>query len=398
LFFDSEVQLENRQNRLIILGISLIGVLAFISLFSCYNRTRKSTSPSASTQPFAQATFPSITILYLDGSIIHFDCLDTPKKCFSDVDLSDPIRTLNDLNQHPFFLSSAHYGRDSMIYLNIGGSIWNYLVKISPQTNHVQILNLNVPSLSSRSDILPMFLPGGVKMIHGKIVLGTTNGKIGIVQDDFSLKTIDIGSPIRDFIEANDSKIAAVSANDGSLLNGELQAKIFLIDINSGEVEEKILTGPQARGSIVTVDKNIRNLYWVSLENKSLHLFDIQLQKDILSIPISDAEIWAYTTLTTPRCQYHGIWYIGGRCPCEGLFSPLMMTMSTLKPVINPEDFLKDEPESDRTFIIAPFGDNFLIGTHSRVLVMSPDGMVIKAYNLPKEWVGRNYLLLEYRN
>jgi hypothetical protein len=392
---DCEVQLENRRDRLIIVGISLIVVLALIGLFSYYNRTRENTTLPAPTQPSMQATFPPIAILYLDGSIIHFHCLDT-EKCFLDIDLGDPIRVHNGTHT-PLSLRSVYYGNDSMIYIEIGGSIWDYLVKINPRTNHVQLLDTNVPSLSPRSDVSPMFLPGGIKMIHGKIVLGTTDGKIGIVQDDFSLKTIELGSPIRDFIEANDSRIAAVSADDSSLPNGELQAKIFLIDINSGEVEEKIFNGPQAIGQIVTVDKNIHNLYWVLFENKTLHLFDIQKQEDILFTSISDSEVWAYTTLTTPRFQYHDIWYIGGRCPCEGLFFPLMMSMSTLKPVIDPEDLLKDEPQSDRTFMIVPFGNNFLIGTHSRVLVISPSGAVIKTYDLPKEWVGRNYLLLEYR-
>jgi hypothetical protein len=392
--------MENARNRLVIVGISLVIILALIANILYFKSRRKNSPLVATTEPSSEftlgANLPPITILYLDGSVIHFHCLDT-QKCFSDVDVANPIRTLNDPKKHPLSLWSAYYGNDSTIYLEIGGSIWDDLVKINSQTNQVQFLDISVPSLSPRSDVLPMFLPGGIKMIHGKIVVGTTDGRIGIVQDDFSLKTIDLGSPIRDFIEANNAKVAVVSADDSSLPNGKLQAKIFLIDINSGKVEEKLFKGPQAKGQIVTVDQNIHNLYWVSFENKTLHLFDIQAQKDILSVPISDAEVWAYTTLTTPRFQYHGIWYIGGRCPCEGPFFPLMMNMSTLKPVIDPEDLLKDEPESDRTFMIAPFGDNFLIGTHSRVFVISPNGTVIKTYDLPKEWMGRNYLLLEYR-
>src|SRR5437762_3590596 len=83
-----------------------------------------------------------ITLLYLDKSVIHFYCLDAPS-CFPDVDLGDPIRTLNDPKEHPFSLWSAYYDHDSILYLNIGGSIWDYLVKVNPQTGEVEYLDLN---------------------------------------------------------------------------------------------------------------------------------------------------------------------------------------------------------------------------------------------------------------
>lgn len=386
---DSEVEMKNIRSHLLIVGVGSLIVLFFISIIFSFNRTsEENTLPPAA----AELSEPALTSLYMDGSIIRFYCLDT-SKCFPDVDLGDPIKTLNDPNAHPLSLWSAYYGNDSMIYLVIGGSIWAYLIEINPQTSQVRYLDINVPSLSSRADDLPMFLPAGLKMIHGKIVIGTTDGKIGIMQDDLSLKTIDLKEPIRNFIEVNDSQAAFVS----QLQNDKKQGKVFLVDVNSGMVEEKIFNDPQEDGQIITVDSGIHNLYWVSSENKTLHLFNIQAQKDVRSIPISDGDFYAYSTLTVPLYQYHGILYSGGGCPCEGPSFPSMRDMSTLKPVVNPQDFIEKEEGSIGTFIIAPFGDNFLIGMTNHVLVVAPNGTVVKTYDLPKELVGRNYLLLEYR-
>lgn len=342
-----------------------------------------------------QVTNPVPVALFLDDSTIHFHCLESPK-CFPDIDLGNLVRKINGTNQYPLSLLSAYYGGDSIIYLHIGGSVWDYLVKINLQKGQVQYLNINISSLSSRPDFLPMFLPGEMKMIHGKIVVGTVDGKLGIVQDDFSLKTIDLESPIQDFIEATGSKVAVVGY-ESTLQNGKTQENIFLVDVTSGEIEEKIFNGPQAGGLTVTIDKDLHYLYWVSSdnlaqrppsENPILHRFDMQTQKDVLAVPISVSEAYAYTTLTASRFQYQGLWYYSRRCPCEGLAPAILMNMSSLKPVVNP---------SVDTFMIAPFGDNFLIGTNSRVLVMSSNGTVINTYTLPEEWTKRNYLLLEYR-
>lgn len=387
--------MEKRQNRLMIAGISAFLLLAFMSVFSYFNNAVRKVSVPPSLEAAPLSAFPMPAALYLDGAIIHFHCLDTPA-CFSDIDLGDPIKTLNDPNAHPLSLQSAYYGKDSMIYLVIGGSIWEYLVEINPRTSQVRYLDINAPSMSSRAGVLPMLLPGGIKMIHGKIIVGTTDGKIGIVQDSFSLKVIDLKSPIRDFIEVNDSKIAVI-AQEKYLENEAAQEKVFLVDVKSGAIEEKNFNGSRKGGQMVTVDGDIHNLYWVSSDNSTLNKFDIQAQKDMLSVSISAADAYAYTTLTGTRLQYHKIWYYSRKCPCEGPVTALMMDMSTLKPVLNPEDFVNDEPESDRTFMIFPFGDEFLVGTYSRVFVVSSDGTVINTYTLPQEWVGRNYLFLEYR-
>lgn len=376
--------MENQINRLPSTKTKIFVLLAFICItFLVYGFINNSLKAYI-------AKKPTVIVFYLDRSVLHFACLASPK-CFSDVDLGVQIKEANNPLEHPLSIDSAYHNGDVNLYVFLTGGVWNYLTKVNLEKSQAQILDLNTLSPSAYGGV-PNFFQGMGRLSHNKIVV-FTDGKIGILQDNFSLKAIDFKDPIRDFIEANDSQTAFIS----QLQNEIMQGKVFLVDVNSGVAEERTFDGPQEGGQIVTVDSGIHYLYWVSSDNKTLHLFDIQAQKDVRSVPISASDAYAYTTLTGARYQYHGIWYYSRRCPCEGPALSMMMDMSTLKPVINPEDFLKSEPESDRTFMIAPFGDNFLIGMHSRVLIMSPKGTVIKTYDLPKEWIGRNYLLLEYR-
>ena len=351
-------------------------------------------APNAATTPatfetISSSTFSSPIALYLDGSVIHFHCFET-QKCFSDVDLGVQIKEANNPLEHPLSVVAAYHGSDANLYVFLTGGIWNYLAKVNLETGRSQILDLNILSSSAHTGP-PNFFPGMGRLTHNKIVV-LAEEKAGILQDDFTLKTIDIKEPIRDIIETNDSKITFLS----QLGNDKRQGKVFLVDVDSDTVEEKTLNFPQDT-QVVTVDNSLRYLYWVSFADKTLHLFDIQAQKDIRSTPLSDGDFYAYSTLTVPLYQYHGILYSGGRCPCEGPIFPSIRDMSTLKSVVNPQELLKNETGSIGTFIVAPFGDNFLIGMTSHVLVVSPNGTIVKTYDLPKELVGRNYLLLEYR-
>jgi hypothetical protein len=336
-----------------------------------------------------------ITILYLDGSIVHFNCLDA-SKCFPDIDLGNQIKTANNPDEHPLEISVAYYGNGSIFYLLLTGSAGQYLAKVNLETRRVQILD--------PSPFIGGLGPGMASIVQSKLVLVTVDGKISIVQDEFSVKTIaDLKAPILDFIETKASKIAAIST-DSLLQNGSRQIKIFLVNINSGDVEEKILNGPQEENWwFVTVDQDIKRIYLIPATGTDsystyinvLHMFDPQAQKNILSVPISNFDALTYTTQTAKRYQYHGIWYYSRRCCQEGPYPAMLVNMSTLKPVVNSDDLLKNE--SNGTFMVSPFGDNFLIGMNAHVLVVSPNGQVINTYNLPKEWVGRDYLLLEYR-
>jgi hypothetical protein len=329
---------------------------------------------------------PSVTATYLDGSTLRFDCLDT-SKCFTDVDLGAKVKAAyqNEFNPH---LGFAYYDENGMLYMLIEGSFERFLVKVDPRTGQVQILD-PTPFLEGLS-------PGGMAiMIQDKLVMATVDGKISIVQDDFSVKTIDIKAPIQDIIETFDSWVAAISANS-LLQNGKSQVKVFLVDVNTSHVEEVKIANPQEGDWwLLTVDQAIQHLYWLP-NAKVLKAFDLAAQKDVLSVPLSDGDSWTYTTMTAKRYQYHDIWYYSRRILfSERPYPAMMVDMSTLKPIVSQADFLSTETDPT-TFMVSPFGDNFLIGTDSHVFMVTPAGKVVKTYAFP-EGKGRDYLLPEYR-
>lgn len=368
--------------------IILVILLSIVFLSNQKNRNSFSIAANQDTSPVA--------ILYLDGSIIHFNCLST-SACYQDIDLGNQIKLANNPAEHPLYMISALHDNNSNLYLVLSGSIWNYLAKVNLETGKTQILDLNVLSTPTTNNP-PTFFPKEAELIDGKVVVATTDGTLGIVQDDFSIKTIDLQHPIFDFIETSDSKIAIISG-DNRLQNNKIHVKIFVVDVNSGKVEERAVEGPNESGWIVTVDQDIKHLYWIgtnnSLPDNVLHMFDIGAQKETTSRPILNTDAFAYTTLTSARYQYRNTWYYSRRCCLEGPSPALLVSMSTLDPVINPDQLLKDEKAS--TFMIAPFGNDFLLGTNSHVLVLSKDGKVKKLYPLPNDWIGRDYILLEYR-
>jgi hypothetical protein len=370
-------------NRPLYTAITLTGILILALVGVIFTKTSRKNAPNTS----IESHYP-ITILYLDGTIIHFACLNT-QRCFPDIDLSGQIKTVSNPDKNLFQVDFAYYGKDSTLYLLVTGSTGQYLAKVNLETKQVQALN-------------PVSFIGGLNsglasIVQGKLVLATVDGKISIIQDNFSVKTIaDIKAPLLDFIEANDSKIAVISAL-GLLREGSTQLKIFLVNIDSGDVEEKVFDVPQERSwFFITIDKDLKYLYWIPADNTYiLHKFDLQTQKNILSVPISNYDALTYTTQTAKRYQYHGIWYYSRRCCQEGPYPAMMMDMPTLKPVIKPEEFLINE--TNGTFMVSPFGNDFLIGLNSRVLIVSANGLIKDSYTLPSNWIGRDYLLLEYR-
>jgi hypothetical protein len=74
----------------------------------------------------------------------------------------------------------------------------------------------------------------------------------------------------------------------------------------------------------------------------------------------------------------------------------MLLDMLTLEPIVDPDELLAGEQSAE--FVIAPFGDHFLIGLNSRVLLVSLAGSIENAFPLSAEIVGRSYLLVEDRN
>jgi hypothetical protein len=210
-----------------ILAATAIGAVVIIGIIFIQSNGRGSSA-------VAIKNLPPVTAIYLDGSILRFDCLDT-SKCFADVDLGAKVKAANP-GEFGLELGFAFYDENSMLYMSLSGSRGQFLVKVDPRKGQAQILG--------PTPFLGGLFPGMAVIIQDKLVMATNDGKISIVQDDFSVKTIDLKAPIQDIIETYDSGVAVISANS-LLQNGKSQLKVLLVDVNTGHVEEVKIANPQ---------------------------------------------------------------------------------------------------------------------------------------------------------
>ena len=145
------------------------------------------------------------------------------------------------------------------------------------------------------------------------------------------------------------------------------------------------------------MDEDLKNLYYFSLLGKSpnggntiLSKFSLSQMADGSSTNIDENIDW-----NKGYFQYHHILYSSRRY-LEG-FSPAgMFYMDQLKPLINTDVILNNSGST--RLIIAPQGNNFVLGTNDTVYVVSFTGKILKQYQIPKDWLNLDYVIMEDRN
>lgn len=321
---------------------------------------------------------PTLAIVLLDGSLIHFHCFGTPD-CPSDIDLGDEFKTRN-RQDRPITIESAFWGSANTAYFFLVGSGVEELVKFDFKTNQFQIMDLSTQLFESATG-----LPKLRKTINGKIVIATTQGKLGIVQNDFSLKRVTLGGSIYGFTEMDRETLLAYGR--GKLEDDGVGVNAFLVNIETGVVQDKSFIVPVA-GLLLNMSGNMQYVYL--LRNESLERYDLKAKKEDLIVPGS----FDYVAEAV-QDQYKNFWYFSRR-GLEGASAARILDMSTLKSIIDPDLILKNE--DTRKFIVSPFNNNFLIGTNQHVLLLSFEGSIVKTFSLPQQWIGKDYTFLEYRN
>lgn len=239
---------------------------------------------------------PLIAIALLDGSVIHFQCFDTTD-CPKDFDLGDEIKAMNRPDR-PITIESAFWSNPDTVYFFLVGSGVTELAKVDFKTNQSKIMDLTTLHLESAT-MLPILR----KTINGKIVVATTDGSLGIVQNDFSMKQITLGGSIYGFTEVNHSTLLAYGR--GKLENEGMGVNVFLVNIDTGEVQNRSFSVPFT-GLLVNMSGDMRYIYY--LRNDILGRYDLQAQKVDLVIPGS----FDYVAEAV-QDQYKNVWYFSRR-------------------------------------------------------------------------------------
>lgn len=241
--------------------------------------------------------------------------------------------------------------------------------------------------------------------------------EVVIVQEDLSLLEIDLPIglyevPIRyliDLIDASEGKIIALCRRIEK--GGKELTEVFIIDADSGAFESRLLKNPnlpkKEPGELPVVGKKYGN--WtlhVSQDLRKLYFGygmargDGEMGSVLGKFDVSSLEEESSTG--SDRCiewmtgydQYRGVLY-SSRSYADGGATASLIDMDTIEYVMDLQEIVQQEMTS--RLMVTPFGRGFLLGTNSRVIQVSVQGRILAEYPLPSDWIGREYVILEYR-
>ena len=251
---------------------------------------------------------------------------------------------------------------------------------------------------------------------YGRMVFaGRGVNKIVIMEKDLSyrivkLKTFGSNIAIGGLVKGEENRVIAFNQLPVEE-NGKQFAEIFIIDLNSGEITRKLLPAPPSEELsevpisptikynllFIGVSRDLKKLYYSYFETEEsennalytrLGMFDTENKK----------ELHAYNNKN--KCcpppdgyqQYKEYLFVSHSSEAGG--SALLLSMKDLSPVVDLHELLKGERTSK--ILIVPFGERFIVGTQSKVLLLSQDGHILKEYPLPPDLIGKNYAIVEY--
>ncbi|GAB4578853.1 MAG: hypothetical protein Fur0022_15900 [Anaerolineales bacterium] len=242
---------KNRKSSFAFRDIIFLAITSiFIAITACKTKTDLSSIP--------------VALVNLRGATLEFSCVNVDE-CFADIDLTQQISELN-TSDAPLRINSAYYIDSSLLYIFLGRSGGEFLLKINPKTGDTKILDI--------SEMMPLI---AIRPVHGRLVIAWTKGTVGIIQDDFTMKKVELGKGIYHFTESEHESLLAYG--EPFYQDGKMWASIFMVNVNTGDFEEKIFEGPEAEqsgsgqaietgqkyifGSILNVSSDLNYMYYL---------------------------------------------------------------------------------------------------------------------------------------
>ncbi|BAJ64764.1 hypothetical protein [Anaerolinea thermophila] len=367
----------------IILLIGIVGLLVLKTINSSSNSSRPSIMLATIRENNGQRQ-------------LEFLCVET-NNCLPSLDIE---------NKHLENLASLHIGPTYYIEnSNIFVSFWEantLMLKLNTQT-----LETTYFDLGTDIDLGILTLP-----LNKNLILASSRGTLLVVNDNLLPQKIQLNlqdsNYIRQLVHRNESEVVAL--NNIPIKSGDtISAQIFIVNPKTGAVVEKHLPVPEFKElfpgealiekqkynlTIASVSPDLRTLYYTyyytddgeSLKT-ALGMFDTQTMNDKgFNYDINCVSMNGYS-------QYKGFLYSSKLYSEGGGDIASLIEMKFLKPLI-PLDRLLGRPSKA---LITPFGKYFVLGTNHQVIVLTQNGTVVDEYELPLDWVGRDYVIVEYR-
>ena len=333
-----------------------------------------------------------IAIVSLEGQMLVFDCINRAG-CLPNIDLAGYI-----LLDAPFELGWVFYWNPSSLYVIINAThsvVWERnILHINPQTGEVKTTKLSTN-----------FVDLHYKVVGGQLVIAEyTGSSILVFRDDLSTMRVDVGFPIRSLIGVNERQVIVlntVPVEQGNIAYFD----VSVVDIVSGESKKEtfklpglelnptpptLQVGQKYLFSIEGISRDLTRLYCIYLLGSDppigrLGTFDIETSQEIAFTEDLGLVHFAYG-----YAQYHDMLYTINLGSGEYSHVATLVDMSTVTSLL---DF-DQNPDWKRKLTITPFGEHFVLGSRTQIILLSPTGEVLQRYPLPEKWIGQQYKIM----
>jgi hypothetical protein len=337
-----------------------------------------------------------VMITRLDNNTIEFHCLKT-NKCPSRIKLDNVVQPI-------VYIESSFYQNPDTIVLVMRRSDETIIVfEINPKNNQTKYTILSQPTIP----------PLMIVYTDMQVVIGDKTGQLFFIQDgvlsnQVKLKADDNNTSIANLFIKN-NKIIALNSNPINHDN-KTYTQVWLINLSDTRVSSQLLpipefdklginepiqSGAKYAGRLTNISEDLTKLYYFyylgsteGLAELTLGMFDVNTFEE--KSTSSDHCI----NLMTGYAQYTGIMY-SSKNDLEGNASAVFVNMKNLTPVTDMSKFVQNELTTK--LVIEPFYQNFLVGTNSKLFVVTPLGETVKEYALPPQWNNQNYVLVAYQ-
>jgi hypothetical protein len=185
--------------------------------------------------------------------------------------------------------------------------------------------------------------------------------------------------------------------------DGKDYALVWVIHPKTASFEEKLLNLPHYTPRFSPASANVDQKYLLRVMGISQDFTKIVYTFDYIRSVDENAVYTAYAVYSTlenkdlvvikDRCylqtfdQYGDTLY-QDKYPVSGA-GGVILNLDDLSPVFDVDSFVQRVSES--RVRIRPYGANWLIGTESEVLLVTPEGQLISKYALPADFVHQEY-------
>lgn len=365
----------------------------------------KTAKPTSNSVESSALLLPNrLIIAYLDAGYLVFECLDV--ECIKKFELSKAISLVS-----PYQLESAYIISPTSIYVQLYSLSTHQRALLSIKVDG-EVKEITIPDNASQGIIA-----------HGRLILqDSSNNTIYIIQDDLTVKTVELEAEISQLIEADDENVLALNRQPLNQ-NGKTLIEVIQLNVSTGDKKQLLVNCPpfsdplllpggrssddRLAGVLLTISTDLKFVYMFYNSEigdegltQTLGVFDTESLEEVNSIKNpsfltllteSRFAIFQYRNWSYPRVAFTNTEGIN-----QGLHTPF--NLNSLEPLMDVHEILKKEYIKTVTYV--PFGDYYSIGSSTRVILVSLDGKIYKEYPLPLDRIqvasgDRGYSIVE---